>query len=65
MTTTTDRFSVQVDSIDGGNHEQFFSTKTAAVRFAKEEVLWESTLYVSVTDEESGTTILNQKGSFA
>jgi hypothetical protein len=62
--TTLDRFSVQVDSTEGGNHEKIFATKAEAMRYAKEEVLWESTLFVQVLDEETGEKLFNERGSF-
>ena len=41
-----------------------FPNERLALAAANEEVLWESTAWVTVTDERTGTEIFDEKGSF-
>ena len=66
MTATT-KFTVLIDRQDGENDSEEFTTKKAAIRFAQMECRWESTLHVTVIEEnEDGETeIYTEEGSFA
>jgi len=41
-----------------------FSTPARAIAYATEEVLWESTAWVTVTDERTGEDLFDEAGSF-
>lgn len=41
-----------------------FTTEHRAVAAATEEVLWESTAWVTVTDERTGEELFDEQGSF-
>jgi hypothetical protein len=61
------QYTVLMDYRNGGNAEKNFSNRESAIRFAKEEISWEETLFVSVLeeDEHSEKEIFNEEGSFA
>jgi len=42
-----------------------FETAARAIAYATEEVLWESTAWVTVTDERTGEDLFDEKGSFS
>ena len=42
-----------------------FADKKEASRAAREEVMWESTGWVTVTDERTGEELFDSAGSFA
>jgi len=66
MTATT-TFTVLIDRKDGENDSEAFTNKEDAIRFAKKECRWESTLYVTVIEEDADgeTEIYSDEGSFA
>ena len=66
MTATT-TFTVLIDRQDGENDSESFTNNEDAIRFAKKECRWESTLYVTVIEEDADgeTEIYSEEGSFA
>jgi hypothetical protein len=61
----TGRYSIQIDGRDGAQAEIYCDTLKQAMKLAKEEALWESTIFVQITDEETMEVIWNEEGSFA
>tara|TARA_R110002012_G_scaffold89833_3_gene220044 strand:- start:322 stop:516 length:195 start_codon:yes stop_codon:yes gene_type:complete len=54
----------RVDRWTGEVSTLLFKTKHRAVAVAAEEVLWESTGWVTVTDERTGEDLFDEGGSF-
>jgi len=66
MTATT-TFTVLIDRQDGENDSEEFTNSQDAIRFAKRECRWESTIHVTVIEEDADgeTEIYSEVGSFA
>ena len=54
----------RIDRWSGEISTLLFETAARAVQAATEEVLWESTGWVTVTDERTGEDLFDKKGSF-
>ena len=59
-------YYVDVEYCDDGPDRRHlvFETAARAIAFATEEMLWEGTARVTVTDKRTGEALFDEKGSF-